>query len=266
MKRALGAVVLAALMVTSQAARATPSTVFWTPATTYTQPYLVPHLTYDTYVAETGALQNDYGLTMGVLPGDKVQAEAGFDFFLPTFVGGAHRGAFDFFQLNGKVSLAEGAFHKWQPGVSAGIMGVGFKKDVSDYELLHAEVGKAFKLGTLTVGGYYGAGSKVLWTGSSGGVHRGGVMGSYVSPDLVLDLPGLQKVVFIADAASGKNFMGAVAPGLQFNFTPAIDLITGPVFFLDRHFYKAGVGNDWLWSFQIDVDFDLIRKPAAKKG
>ncbi len=263
MKRVLQAVAVSALLVTAQAALATPSTVFWTPATTYVQPFLVPHLTYDTYVAETGALQNDYGLTVGFLPGEKVQGEAGFDFFLPTFLGTQHHGAFDFFQLNAKLALPEGAFAKWQPGISAGIMNVGFKKDVSNYDLLHAEVGKTFKFGTFAVGGYYGAGSKILWTGSDGKVNRGGVMGSYVSPDLVLDLPGLQKVVFIADAASGKNFMGAVAPGLQFNFTPAIDLITGPVFYLDRDLYKGSVGNDWLWSFQIDVDFDLIKKPAA---
>jgi hypothetical protein len=260
MKRVLETVVVAALLVTGKAALATPSTVFWTPATTYTQPYLVPHLTYDTYVHEKGAFQNDYGLTLGVIPGDKLQGEAGFDFFLPT--PGHHIG--DFLQLNGKVALAEGAYGAMQPGISVGIMNVGFKKDVSNYDMLHAEVGKGFKFGTFAVGGYYGAGSKVLWTGSSG-VQRGGIMGSYTSPDFVLDRPGLQKVVFLLDAASGKNFMGAVAPGIQFNFTPAIDLITGPVFFLDSKFYKASFGTDWMWSFQIDVDFDLIKKPAEKK-
>ncbi len=256
MKRALEVGAVAALLVMGGAARATPSTVFWTPATTYTQPYLVPHLTYDTYVHAKGAFQNDYGLTVGVLPGEKVLGEVGFDAFLPT----PGHAVGDFFQLNGKLTLAEGTYGSWQPGVSFGVMNVGFKKDVSNLDMFHLDVGKGFKAGTVAVGGYYGAGSKLLWTGS-GGLQRAGVMASYTSPDVVLDLPGLQKVVFLLDGASGKNVMGAVAPGIQLNFTPAIDLITGPVFFLDQKAAKATWGTDWMWSFQIDVDFDLIRKP-----
>jgi hypothetical protein len=261
MKRALEAAVVAVLTVTAQAARATPSTVDWTPATTYTQPFLVPHLTYDSYVAEQGALQNDYGLTVGVSPSEKVLAEVGFDAFLPT----PGHGVGDFFQLNGKVTLAEGTIAKWQPGVSFGIMNVGFKKDLSDYDLLHLDVGKAFGFGTVAVGGYYGAGSKALWTGSSG-EERTGLMASYTSPDWNLNLPGLQKIDFVIDGATGKNWFGAVAPGAVIYFTPAIDLITGPVFFLDGDYYKATTGTDMMWTFQLDVDFDLIKKPAPAKS
>lgn len=259
MKRVLEAVVLAALLVTAMSAMATPSTVYWTPATSYTQPYLVPHLTYDTYVAEEGKLLNDYGLTVGVIPGDKIQGEVGFDVFLPN------AWVKNTFQLNGKVTLAEGAFSKWQPGVSFGIMGVGFKKDVSDQHLLHLDASKGTPFGTFGVGGYYGAGSKLLWTGSDGKVHRTGVMASYVSPDWVLDLPGVNKIDFTADIASGKNSFGAVGGGAVIYFTPAIDLITGPVWFLDSKGAKAANGTDFVWTFQIDVDFDLIKKPPAKK-
>ena len=117
--KALAALILAAAATT---ASATPSTTFWTPATTYTQPYLVPHLTYDTYVAEGGMLQNDYGLTIGVLPFEKLQGEVGVDVFYPGFTK-------DNFYLNAKVTLPEGAFASWQPGVSLGIQSVGFKKD-----------------------------------------------------------------------------------------------------------------------------------------
>jgi hypothetical protein len=258
-KRVLEAVVVAGLLAAAQEAMATPSTTFWTPATTYTQPFLVPHLTYDSYVAEKGALQNDYGLTVGVIPGDKLQGEVGFDLFLPT----PGHGLGDFLQLNAKLTLPEGALAPWQPGVSAGVMNLGFKKDVSDYGLLHAEVGKAFPFGTVAAGGYYGAGSKLLWTGSDGEVHRAGFMASYTSPDLVLDLPGLQKLNLLADLSTGKNWMGAVGGGLAIYFTPAIDLITGPVFFLDGDYYKGGYGTDVLWTFQIDVDFDLMKKPPA---
>ena len=258
MKKALEAVAAAALLATAQAAWATPSTVYWTPATAYTQPYLVPHLTYDTYVAEKGGLQNDYGLTVGVIPGDKIQGEAGYDIFLP--------GAYvkNSLQLNGKVSLAEGAYAKWQPGVSLGLMGVGFKKDISNQDILHLDLSKATPYGSIGAGLYTGLGSKALWTGSNGKVNRSGVMFSYVSPDLVIDRPGLNKIDFTADLATGKNAFGAVGGGVVIYFTPAIDLITGPVWFLDSKLYKANAGTDFMWTFQIDVDFDLMKPPPKK--
>jgi hypothetical protein len=124
-------------------------------------------------------------------------------------------------------------------------------------------VGKGFAFGTVAAGGYYGAGSKLLWTGSDGEVNRAGFMASYTSPDLTLDLPGLQKLSLLADLATGKNWMGAVGGGVAIYFTPSIDLITGPVFFLDGDYYKGGYGTDFMWTFQIDVDFDLMRKPPA---
>lgn len=253
MKRVLEFVAVAALLVSARSALATPSTVYWTPATSYTQPFLVPHLTYDSYVAEEGGLLNDYGLTIGVIPNDKIQGEVGFDVFLP----GAYLS--NTFQLNGKVSLVEGAYAPWQPGVSVGLMGVGFKKDVSDLNLLHVDASKGTKFGTFGAGVYYGAGSDLLWTGSDGDVHRTGVMFSYVSPDFVIDRPGLNKIDFTADIATGKNAFGAAGAGAVVYFTPAVAVITGPVWFLDRDGAKGAYGTDFMWTFQLDIDFDLMK-------
>jgi hypothetical protein len=261
MKRALAAAAVA-LTVTAQTAQATPSTVVWTPATTYTQPFLVPHITYDTYVARDAFLQNDYGLTLGVSPSSKLQAEVGFDLLLPAlFDGGGNRTSVgDNFYLNGKVTAPEGAFAKWQPGVSLGIQSVGFKSDYSDYHLVHLDVGKAFKLGTVAIGGYYGLGSDVLWSNAQGDVNRTGFMASYTSPDFVIDRPGLQKVVFSADVATGENYFGAVGGAVALYFTPSVSLLTGPVWFMERDVADALYGGDFVWTFQLDVDFDL-RKP-----
>ncbi len=257
MKKCIETVVVVASILGARSALATPSTVFWTPATTYTQPFLVPHLTYDSYVAEKSFVPNDYGLTMGVIPSDKVQGEVGFDVFQPGKVG-------DLFQVNGKLTLGEGAYAKWQPGVSLGVMNVGFKKDVSNYDLLHLDIGKTFPVGTIAVGGYYGAGSKLLWTGSDGKVNRAGVMGSYTSPDLTLNLTGLQKINAFADVATGKNWFGAAGVGIGLYPTSTIDVLTGPVWFFDTDGAKALYGASVLWSVQVDIDFDLRPpKPAA---
>jgi len=256
MKKVLKAALAALMLTAATAATATPSTVVWTPATTYTQPYLVPHLTYDSYFGEQGMLQNTYGLTLGVLPYEKVQAEVGFDLFYPG-------NTFDFLQLNGKVTVVEGALADWSPGLSVGVANWGFKKDVSDYGLAYAVLTKAVgSAGTLGVGGYLGSGSKVLWTGSSG-KKDAGVMASYTSPDLNVDVTGLKKITLGVDYASGKNWFGAVGAAASFYFTDSIALLTGPVFFLDKDLYKNTYGSDFMWTAQLDVDFDL-RKPAAK--
>ena len=110
MKNVLKPLAAAALIAAASAASATSSTTFWTPATTYTQPLGVPHLTYDTYFGEQGALQIDTGLEIGVLNLPKLQAELGFDVFFPTLTANGQLGTFDFFQVNGKLALPEGAF------------------------------------------------------------------------------------------------------------------------------------------------------------
>jgi hypothetical protein len=258
MKSALRLAAATAVLATSTAARATPSTTFWTPATTYTQPLGVPHLTYDTYFGEQGALQIDTGLTIGVLALPKLQVEVGADAFFPTLTAGGQLGTFDFFQLNAKATLPEGALAAWSPALSVGVANVGFEKDVSDYALVHATLGKTTPAGLVGAGGYYGAGSRVLWTGTDGEA-RAGFMASWVSPDIKIGAPGLDKIVFLADVATGKNWLGAVGGGVGFYFTPAIDVLTGPVFFLDRDYYRASYGTDWLWSIQLDVDFDLVK-------
>jgi hypothetical protein len=253
MKKLVRALAAVACAAAASRTLATPSTVFWTPATPYTQPVLVPHLTYDTYVAEQGMLANDYGLTVGILPLEKLQGEIGLDVFYSGYTA-------DWIQLNGKLTLPENAFGGWSPGLSVGIMNAGFKTGVSDYDLLYGTIGKTTPVGALAVGGYYGAGSTSLWTNSDGKEVRGGFMASWTSPDIVLDLPGLQKIVFMADGASGKNWFGAAGAAIGLYFTPAIDVLTGPVFFVDRTYYRDTYGPDWMWSVQLDVDVDLRKK------
>ncbi|HET9599694.1 MAG TPA: hypothetical protein VFP65_29235 [Anaeromyxobacteraceae bacterium] len=264
MKNVLRVLALAAFVCSATSAHATPSTVFWTPATTYVQPYTVPHITYDTYVAERSGLQNTYGLTLGVLPFEKLQGEFGIDSFLPGLQ------ASNVF-LNAKLGVPEGAFGEWFPGISAGIYALGFKSDVSDFDILHAEIGKTFPvIGNLTVGGYYGLNSKLM-VSSTGETQQGGFMASWTSPDINIGVTGLNKIIFLADVQTGDNAFGAAGGGIGIYFTPSIDILTGPVFFFDKNATTQLPGPgfstfsrpDWLWSVQLDVDFDLRpAKPA----
>lgn len=241
--------VLAALILAAAAetASATPSTTFWTPSTPYTQPFLVPHLTYDTYFGETGAYGIDTGLTVGVLPFETVNAEIGFDLLYPGYTQSA-------LSLNGKVTLVEGKLAPWQPAVSVGISNIGFKS-LTNLNLLHAHVGKTFPvIGELGVGVYTGLNDKIL-VDADGKKENTGFFLHWMGPELAVGLPGLKKIVPAADFQSGKNALGAVGGGLYFYFTDAIDLLVGPVFFLEPKLQPGQ--SDWLFTAQIDVDFDL---------
>src|SRR5262245_55192999 len=81
-----------AALLSTGAARATPSTTYWAPSTTYVQPFLVPHLTYDTYFgkgvfagqAGSPIYPVTTGIEIGVLPWKALQLEVGFDLLLPS--------------------------------------------------------------------------------------------------------------------------------------------------------------------------------------
>ena len=245
----------------SSAALATPSTTYWAPSTTYVQPYLVPHVTYDTYfgkgpapsVGNSPAYPIITGLTMGVLPWEKLQLEVGFDLLLPTE---------DPFLFNAKLGTPEGTFFDGSPSLALGIFGVGTKPNVTDYNILYFQAQKGLPWGGyISAGAYYGAGSKVLWTSSDGSENRWGFMGAVAAPDINVNLPGLKKIVPVADIQTGKNAYGAGGPGLYFYFTDAIDLLTGPVFFFDKALQPGG--RNMLWTVQLDIDVALFSpKPA----
>jgi hypothetical protein len=237
-------------------ASATPSTTYWAPSTTYIQPYLVPHVTYDTYFGKgivTGQAGSPIypvttGLTIGVLPWDKLQLEVGFDLLLPSE---------DPFLFNAKLGVPEDLFFKGSPSLSFGIFGVGTKGDVTDYNAIHGMVQKNLPFGGYVAAGvYYGLGSKALWTSSDGEENRFGVMAAIAAPDININIPGLKKIVPVADIQTGKNVYGAGGVGLYFYFNDSIDLLTGPVFFFDGDIQPGK--SSWLWTVQIDIDVSIF--------
>jgi hypothetical protein len=263
--RALARLAACAALAWAGIAGATPSTTYWAPSTTYVQPFLVPHVTYDTYFWEgTVAGQAgsplypiDVGLTMGVLPFEKLNLEIGFDLFLPSP---------DPLQLNAKLGAPEGAFFPGSPSLAAGIYGVGTKESSegtagTDFNIVYAMAQKNLPWGGyLAAGGYYGAGSRILWLGSDGSENRAGFMGAIAAPDWNVGLPGLRKIVLVADVQTGENVFGAGGLGAYLYFTDTISLLTGPVWFFDRDLQPGQ--RDLLWTVQLDVDVPL--RPAAR--
>jgi len=235
-------------------ASATPSTTYWAPSTASCQARGVPHVTYDTYFGKGPAAGSqgapnypiDTGLTVGFLPFEKLQGEVGFDLLLPTQ---------DPFFLNAKLCVPESAMFGGSPGLSFGIYNVGFKKDVTDYNVLHLNVQKAIpRGGYVSVGVYHGL-NKTLFTNSEGRIVRTGMMAGFFSPDIPVGWKGLKKINLAADIQTGKNILGAWGFGTYFYFADGISLLVGPVFFFDKALQPGG--KKMLWTAQLDVDIPL---------
>jgi len=255
------ALAVASIALVPTAAFATPSTTYWAPSVATCQGKYVPHITYDTYYgkgipppnAGAPAYPIDTGLTMGILPWDKFQAEVGYDVLLPSS---------DpvFFFLNAKLCTPESSLFKGSPAISVGIYNVGFKKDITDYNVVHLMFQK-----TLPVGGYIAAGlyhgmSDVLFRNSDGDVKKTGAIVGWSSPDIKVGLKGLEKITLIADIQTGKNILGGGGFGADIYFNDYIALIVGPVWYTDSNLQPGGAKH--LWTTQIDIDIPLAK--AAK--
>jgi len=267
---------------TTPTAHATPSTELWTPAIMDVQPFGVWHLGIDNYFtvgrnpATSGAFPTDVGMTVGVLPFTKLNAEVGIDLLEPIeFVcGGAQKspGVFltgngagptacpsvwDGLSFNAKIGIPEGTFFGQQPGVNIGIFNVGTVKNVTDMDILDLIVGKTIPvLGRIHGGAYIGnAGSALM---HEAGIRSGSTQnaGGIVAFDrgfwTVKEKDGTEysKVSLLADYATGKNYIGGAAVGAGFNFTPNIDVLTGPVWFNDHV-----INGAWKWTTQLDINF-----------
>jgi len=257
---------LLAVLLTASAVQATPSTTFWAPSTTAIQPFLVPHITYDTYFwkgntagqAGSPVYPITTGLTMGVLPWENLMLEVGFDLLLPSS---------DPFLFNAKLGVPEDKLFPFQPSFAIGIFGVGTKGSTdtelgTDYNILYAQVQHTIPSvgGYVSVGGYYGLQDKLL-KGSDGSTNRAGFMGGFISPDINVNLPWLLKMNVAADVQTGKNVFGAAGGGLYFYFTDKVDILTGPVYYFDPASQPGG--KQWFWTVQLDVDLPLRSAPAA---
>lgn len=252
---------VAALVGVAGSAHATPTTTFWAPSTTTIQPFLTPHITYDTYFwkgpaagqAGSPVYPVTTGLTMGILPWDSLQLELGFDLLLPSS---------DPFLFNAKIGVPEDKLFPFQPSLAVGIMGVGTKRSTAttlgtDYNMLYAQLQHSIPVvgGYVSAGGYYGLQDKLYQASDGSGTNRAGFMGGFISPDITVNAPWLQKINVAADVQTGKNAFGAVGGGLYFYFTDKVDLLTGPVYFLDAGSQPGG--KQWFWTVQLDIDLPL---------
>lgn len=249
--RVLG-VSIVLLVLFAGIAYATPSTTYWTPMTMDIQPYGVVHIGVDNYftlfrkaINGGGSFPTDFGLTMGVLPFDKLQMEIGVDLMESS----------DYpLMFNAKIGSPEDALFKGSPTLQLGIFNVGTKSDVTNQNIIHAVIGKTIPgIGRVAVGPYIG--NKKVLVDKDGNKENTGFMVSFDRGFMpVKDHSGeYNKLVFAADYASGKNALGGGGAGLYYYFTKDISLLTGPVWFNEE-----AINGKWKWTIQLDINVPIF--------
>ncbi len=242
-----------ALILMAGVAHATPSTTYWTPMTVDIQPYGVLHIGVDNYftvfrkaAAGGGSFPTDFGLTMGVLPFEKVQMEIGFDLLessnYPLY-------------FNAKIGAPEDVLFKGSPTLQLGIFNVGTKNNVTNQNVVFVVIGKTIPgIGRISAGPYIG--NKKVLIDKNGDKENTGVMIAFDRGFMqVKDKEGNEynKLVFAADYASGKNAIGGGGAGLYYYFTKNISLLTGPVWFNEE-----AINGKWKWTIQLDINLPLF--------
>jgi len=262
---ALAAFALCGIAVTI--ASATPSTQIWIPSTDI-QPYKTLHFGADTYIRTANEPENvnggrnyppqvDLGLTGGILPWEKLQAEVGFD----VIYGGTNTSAgLDSYPLyfNFKVGMPED--NTWIPAIAAGMYNIGTKsgsvsngvytKTGTNVDTYYGLVAKTLPVvGRLSLG-WYGLNKKASVAGvyDSNG-QEGNDNGLLASWDRTLSEIS-DKLWVAVDYQGGKNAYGATSFGASWAFAKNVSVILGYDIFNSKD--RAGQNTA---TIQVDINF-----------
>jgi len=262
---ALAAFALCGIAVTI--ASATPSTQIWIPSTDI-QPYKTLHFGADTYIRTANEPENvnggrnyppqvDLGLTGGILPWEKLQAEVGFD----VIYGGTNTSAgLDSYPLyfNFKVGMPED--NTWIPAIAAGMYNIGTKsgsvsngvytKTGTNVDTYYGLVAKTLPVvGRLSLG-WYGLNKKASVAGvyDSNG-QEGNDNGLLASWDRTLSEIS-DKLWVAVDYQGGKNAYGATSFGASWAFAKNTSVIFG--YDIYNNHSRAGQNT---FTVQVDINF-----------
>ncbi len=265
MRRLIATAVLAAGISISGAAHATPSTHIWSPSSDL-QGYGVFHIHHDLYIptnqdnsGQRVSSINDLGMSVGVLPFKKLNAELGFDYR-------SGLGVADDYPLyfNAKIGLPENSLGRGVPSVAVGAYDFGTKRGGTDFNLLYAKVGWTIpgiknSFGRVSIG--YFSGNDILLLNEHGVTDNRGVMAAWERT-----MPEISDKLWLCVDYQGTNSIyGAMNYGAAWKFSENVGIIVGYDILQqcqpDQHAYLA-VG----YRYQIVADTPLGRSPLQKAG
>ncbi len=238
---------MTALMVclTPLAAYATPSTQIWIPSTDV-QKYKSVHLNADNYVAAEKETNGNWkapvfviGPTVGVLPYEKIQAEAGFD----VIKAGLSADNYPVY-LHAKAGTPEGSLFGGSPAFALGGYNFGLKRDVTDQNIIYGLTAKNLaKLGRLSAG-YYSGNKKVLVDEHGAKANTGLLLSWDRTLGEISD-----KLWAAVDYQGGNSALGALSFGVSWAFAPNTSVIFGY-----DVYNNAKIAGKGTFTVQLDIN------------
>ncbi|MDD4004178.1 MAG: hypothetical protein PHW69_03120 [Elusimicrobiaceae bacterium] len=247
MKKTISAMLFTAAALLSPSAYATPSTQIWIPSTDI-QKYKTVHLNLDSYLVMQNnadgtrkAPQSVIGPTVGILPFEKIQMEAGVDLI---YQGSAALDNYPLY-LHGKVGTPEDAWFTHSPAVAVGLYNAGVKKDLTNQNMFYGLAAKTLPVAGRLSAGYYIGNDKVLLDEK----------GDKASDGLLLSWDRTMKEIsdklwFCVDYQGGQSALGA----LNFGFSWAFSENTSVLFGYDVFNNKDAAGKNTA-TVQVDINF-----------
>lgn len=242
------AVAISVFILVIEPAWSTATTHIWAPSTDI-QTFKLWHITGDFYLpSQKDAVGNrlpaitNIGLTVGILPFKKLNAEIGFD----------HKsglGIADNYPLYGnfKVGVPENALGKFFPALAAGIFDIGTKKDWTDYNVIYGKLAKSINVKGTSLGRFslgYFAGNKKLLLDDKGEKDNSGVMIAWEKTISEIS----DKLWICLDYMGTKSSYGSFNFGVSWKFAPNVAMIGG---------YDLYNNTDLPGTFTLQVDIDI---------
>lgn len=251
MKRLLIAAVATLALAAATIAHATPSTQIWIPSTDV-QAFKTVHLGIDNYVrtAKNSAGVRDpnifdAGLTVGVLPLEKLQMEVGIDYL-------SYASSYDNYPLyfNAKIGTPEDSLFKFSPALAIGGYNFGTNSKASspvrtDQNMVYALAARTLPVVGRLSAGYYTGNDKVLLDENGKKANDGVLLSLDRTMTEISD-----KLWAAVDYQGGKNGAGALSFGVSWAFTKEISLIVG----YDIWNNKKVAGQNTV-NTQLDINF-----------
>lgn len=214
---------LALVAATCGAALATPSTQIWIPSTDV-QAFKTVHLGLDNYTRTSkhnGVTTNTYdaGVTVGVLPFEKLQMEVGVD-YMETGTNSATDSSP--FYFNAKIGTPEDALFPYSPALAVGGYNFGTKVGVTTQNITYALAAKTLPvIGRISAGYYHGSGRGLV--DENGKAANDGVLLSWDRTMSEIS----DKLWAAVDYQSGNSGAGALNFGVCWAFSKNVSLIVG---------------------------------------
>lgn len=240
-KLVIASIGFALSVVASTSAFATPSTQIWIPSTDV-QAFKTVHLGIDNYIRTSskggGANTYDLGLTAGVLPFEKIQAEIGIDYIDAGTNSTADKSPLYF---NVKIGTPEESLFKFSPALAVGTYNMGTKIGVTTQNIAYGLAAKTLPVvGRISLGGFQGS-ETVLGSGMNSGL--------LASWDR--SMPEISDKLWLAvDYQSGNSFMGAFSFGASWAFSKEVSLIVGYDIY-----NNTSTGGKNTVTTQLDINF-----------